>query len=47
VPSASGLMAYFEKACGFGLVPPEKREDWWKLKLPIKGIDSRNSRRAG
>jgi len=46
IPSASGLMAYFEKAFGYGVVPAEKREDWWKLKLPSKGIDSRNVRRS-
>ena len=46
VPSASGLMAYFDKVCGFGLVPPEKWEDWWKMKLPVKGVDSFNVLRA-
>jgi hypothetical protein len=46
MPSASGLMAYFEKAFGYGLVPPAKWEDWWKLKLPARGVDSFNVRRA-
>ncbi len=46
MPFASGVMAYFEKAFGYGVVPEEKRNRWWKLKLPIKGIDSFNVRRA-
>jgi len=44
MPFTSGLMAYFEKAFGYGLVPPEKWEDWWKLKLPTRGVDSFNVR---
>lgn len=46
MPLASGLMAHFEKAFRFGIVPPEKREDWWKMKLPNRGINSFNVRRA-
>jgi reductive dehalogenase len=46
MPSASGAMAYFEKAFGYGVVPAEKRNRWWQLKLPMKGIDSFNIRRS-
>jgi epoxyqueuosine reductase len=46
LPFASGIMAYFEELFGYGIVPAEKRNKWWKLKLPVKGIDSFNVRRA-
>jgi len=46
MPFASGVMAYLEKAFGYGLVPAGKREDWWKLKLPTKGLDSFSARRS-
>lgn len=46
MPFASGVMAYFEKAFRFGLVPEKKREDWWKMNLPASGRDSVNVRRA-
>jgi hypothetical protein len=29
---------------GYGLVPEEKYNEWWDLKLPIKGIDSNRTR---
>jgi epoxyqueuosine reductase len=46
MPFASGMMAYFEKLFGYGVVPAKKRDDWWKLKLPARGSDSHNVRRT-
>ncbi|MEW6186639.1 MAG: reductive dehalogenase [Thermodesulfobacteriota bacterium] len=46
MPFASGMMAYFEKLFGYGVVPANTRDDWWTLKLPARGSDSHNVRRA-
>jgi hypothetical protein len=38
-------MVLMDDLFGYGLVPKEKWNDWWNLKLPIKGFDSHRTRR--
>ena len=45
VPALSPLMVFMDDLFGYGLVPKEKLNDWWNLKLPIKGFDSHRTRR--
>jgi reductive dehalogenase len=44
LPSFSPLMAFIDDLFGYGLVPKKRWNDWWKLKLPVKGFDSRRNR---
>ena len=45
LPALSPLMVFMDDLFGYGLVPKQKQNDWWDLKLPIKGIDSYRTRR--
>jgi epoxyqueuosine reductase len=44
VPVLSPFMAFMDDLFGYGLVPAQKRNDWWNLKLPTKGFDSYRTR---
>ena len=45
-PFASGIMSKMEKVFGYGPVPKSRREDWWDMRLSVKGINSFNARRG-
>ncbi|MBU4315855.1 MAG: reductive dehalogenase [Proteobacteria bacterium] len=44
LPFMAPFMAFMDDVFGYGLVPEEKYNDWWNLKLPIKGFDSNRTR---
>jgi reductive dehalogenase len=46
LPFASGVMSKMEKVFGYGPVPKNKREDWWEMRLPTKGVNSYNAKRS-
>ena len=44
LPFMAPFMAFMDDVFGYGLVPEEKYNKWWDLKLPSKGIDSHRTR---
>jgi reductive dehalogenase len=44
LPRLSPFMAFMDDLFGYGLVSKEKYNQWWDLKLPTKGFDSRRTR---
>ena len=44
LPSLSPFMAFMDDLFGYGLLPEQKWNDWWNLKLPVKGFDSSRDR---
>jgi reductive dehalogenase len=37
-PSLSRFLTYMDDVFGYGLVPEERRKEWWDLDLPVKGV---------
>lgn len=44
LPWLSPFMAFMDDLFGYGLIPEQKLNDWWVLKLPNKGFDSKRTR---
>jgi reductive dehalogenase len=38
MPSLSRFLVYMDDVFGYGLVPEDKRKEWWKLDLPVRGV---------
>jgi reductive dehalogenase len=37
-PSLSRFLVYMDDVFGYGLVPEDRRKDWWDLDLPVRGV---------
>ncbi len=44
MPSLSPFMVFMDDLFGYGLVPEQRMNEWWDLKLPNKGFDSSRTR---